>query len=181
MEALLVDLIPHAPQIGLFVRPHIPENRLHAALRDFGSGIATGDVIALYDATLLGNARDGAVFTADQVVFQNNALEPVNHVRYEDIVRVNSRRRLLRGRRVEIDVNRGRATVTVRIDFSGRPAAAEYVARFLHEVVVTPAPPRARPEGTTDVGAVRHALAQLRDRGQLTSSDLRRMLDALGT
>jgi hypothetical protein len=76
------------------------------------------------------------VLTADRIVFQNTDLEPAQEMPYEDIVNVVSKRRLLGGKKVVVDLNAGHATVTHTIDFSGKGQAAEYVARFLHEVMV---------------------------------------------
>ncbi len=140
-------------------------------------------MLALYDATRLGSAKDGAVFLADRVVFQNNDLQPARTVRYEDLVGVRAKRKLLGGREVEIDLNRGRATVTETLDFSGQPGAAEYVERFLQQVLaegVRPGAPPADPTAdASDRQAVEAALDRLVALGRLTTADRQRMLDAL--
>ena len=130
MDALLREYLPHAPKLGLFVAPEIPKAKLSAALGDYATNVQADEVIALYDATRLGSGKDGALFLVDRLVFQNNNLQTPRAIRYDDIVRVDAKRKLLGGRKVEIDVNQGRATVTESIDFSGRPGAAEYVERF---------------------------------------------------
>lgn len=177
MRQLITDLIPHAPQIGLYVDPNLPSDKLKNAIGEFGGAVGTSDVLVLYDATLLGSAKDGAVFTVDRLVFQNNDLEPVHEVRYADIVQVADRRKLIGGRRVVLTVNRGRATFDVQIDFSGRPKAAGYVARFLKEAML-----RAEDEdsGTsTDAAAVRAALERLHQDGVLSRADLDAMLQVI--
>lgn len=180
MKSLLLQLLPHAPQFGLYVVPHIPEDRLRNALGDYARSVQPEDVLALYDATLLGNGKDGAVFTSTGLVFQNNNLEPAQDVRYADLVRVESKRKLLGGQKVLLDVNRGRATFNLAIDFSGRPDAAEYVARFLHEAMLHGAAREmdaGREEITaTDVEALRRALDALHDNGQLSADDRARIL-----
>lgn len=184
MEDLLLDLLPHAPHLGLYVAPSLPDDKVRNAVGDYAGAVAAGDVLALYDATLIGNAKDGAVFLRDRFVFQNNSLEPAQEVRYADVVRVTSKRKLLGGRKVEVDVNRGRATVTLTIDFSGKADAAEYVARFLHEAMLRGTPEEqaeaARGEDTsTDAAAVREALEALHRDGRLARRDLERLLAVL--
>ena len=179
MRALIAELLPHAPRLGLYLAPEIPPDKLRTASRDYAPDVAPADVLALYDATRLGSAKDGALFLADRFVFQNHALQDALSVRYEDVVRVEEKRQLLGGRRVEIDVNRGRATVTESLDFSAHAEAAEYVARLLKEAMLRPpvAPAASAPE--TDLAAVRAALAELERAGSLAAADRRRMLAAL--
>lgn len=190
MQTLVRDYLPQAPQHGLYLAPDIPEDKLRAAIRDYGAGAEPAAVLALYDATRLGSAKDGALFLADRLIYQNNDLTPPQTVRYEDIVRVAEKRQFLGGRKVELDVNRGRATTTHAIDFSGRPDAAEFVARFLHEAMLASArrdaaeaasPAGGEPAGgETDVAAVRRALDRLKGEGKLADADFERLLAALG-
>ena len=184
MDALLRDYLPTAPDLGLYVVPDLPAAKLRAALADYAPEVDAADVIALYDATRLGSAKDGAVFLADRLVFQNNDLQPARTVRYEDVVGVRAKRKLLGGREVQIDLNRGRATVTETLDFSGQPGAAEFVERFLQQVLALGGQPAAAPpadptaEGT-DRRAVEVALDQLLRLGRLTEADRARMLGAI--
>lgn len=187
MDDLIRDLIPHAPQLGLYVDPHVPDDKRRNALGDYGGDLAPDAILALYDATLTGNAKDGALFAADRLVFQNTDLEAPQTVRYRDLVGVTTKRRLLGGRKVILDVNRGRATFQLTIDFSGSSEAAQYVARFLEEAMhrttradmAGPGPPDERADGSTDVEAVRAALADLRASGQLSETDYQRLLAVL--
>ena len=181
MRDLIAELLPHAPRLGLYLAPDIPSDKLRTAIRDYARDVDPAAVLALYDATRLGSAKDGALFLADRFVFQNHALTDALSVRYEDVVRVEEKRQLLGGRRVEIDVNRGRATVTESLDFSAHAEAAEYVARLLKEALLRPATPSSAPApGETDLAAVRAALAELERAGSLAPDDRRRMLEALG-
>lgn len=185
MDALLREYLPTAPDLGLYVVPDIPSSKLSAALNDYAPDVDPEAVLALYDATRLGSAKDGAVFLADRLVFQNNDLQPARAIRYEDIVGVRAKRKLLGGREIAIDHNRARATVTETIDFSGQPGAAEFVERFLQQVMVqaastAPAAPRADPTASqTDRRAVADALDRLVRLGRLTEADRDRMLSAL--
>lgn len=193
------ELLPHAPQVGLFVAPHIPQDKLANALADYAKALSESDVLALFDATLMGSAKDGAVFTADRLIFQNNDLQPVHEVNYHDIIQVDSRRKLLGGRRIVITVNRGRATFELEMDFSGKPDAAEYVLRFLREASlraedVAAGPVRGAARTTsgqsgaggamggasaTDVEAVADALQRLHTDGLISTADMEAVIDLL--
>ncbi len=189
MEDLIKEFIPNASGMGLYVVPQIPDEKLNNAIQDFAHGMNPSEVIALYDATLMGSAKDGALFGADRFIFQNTDLESPQIIRYEDIVRVSTKRRFLSGRKVLLDVNQGRATVTLKIDFSGKPKAAQYVTRFLHEAMmraisdvhdeaVTSAKKRAY--GTkTDADSVISALDELLAARKLSLVDYERLVDLL--
>lgn len=182
--------------------PNIPEDKLGNALKDYARTVSGEDVLALFDATLMGSAKDGAVFTRDRFVFQNNDLEPIHNVRYEDIVQVDSRRKLLGGRRVLLTVNRGQATFEIELDFSGKPKAADFVQRFLREAMLHPgnvatdsareASSSEKPAETghidvrqgakgtaTDKEAVMRTLKDLRDEGLLSTADYSAMIRVL--
>ena len=175
MQRLIRELIPHAPNVGLYVAPDIPARMLERALADYGGGLQASEVLALYDATRLGTGGDGALFAAHQFAFQNTNLERGQTIRYADVVGVQARRRFLGGQYVEIQVNRGRATIPLRIDFSGKPDAAGYVVRFLHEAMLYE-PPADAP-GVTQWSAVESALRILVSEGRLTTEDMERILE----
>ena len=182
MEDLLRDRLPHAPQMGLFVTPDLPGDRLDNALSDYATDVKRAEVLALYDATLSGTGGDGAVFTATRFVFQNNDLQSTQTVRYPDLVgvEVQSRWLGLGGKQVALTVNRGRATFELTMDFSGAPDAASYVADFLDAAMVRDIDfaPAAEPD-TTDTDAVRDALNRLRAEQKLTEADYQRLVDVL--
>lgn len=188
MKDLLQELVPHAPQMGLYVVPHVPDDKRQNALADYGEGLVPEEVLALYDATLTGNAKDGALFAADRFVFQNTDLEAPQTVRYRDLVGVTEKRRWLGGRKVVLDVNRGRATFQLTLDFSGASEAAGYVSRFLEEAMHRSAEADmagmpssgAESDPATDAAAVRAALDALRAEGKLSPADHERLLDVLG-
>lgn len=201
MKDLIRDYIPHAPHMGLYVVPQIDEKKLHNAVEDFGSGVAPEEVIALYDATLMGSAKDGALFTADRFAFQNSNLDAPQVIRYADLVQVEEQKKLIRGHKIRIKVNRGHATVDLLIDFSGKPKAAPYIARFLHEAMVEgaaqemearraevpaehtedhPEPPFPRPGVETDLEAVRAALDELQEQELLSEADWHKLRKAVG-
>ena len=192
MQELVREYLPQAPQHGLYLAPDIPADKLRAAIGDYAQNVESGTVLALYDATRLGSAKDGALFLSDRLVYQNNDLTPAQTIRYEDIVRVDAKRLFLGGRKVELDVNQGRATTTHALDFSGRPDAADFVARFLNEAMLvsarregdarrasSTAEAGARTPAGSDLAAVERVLTELHRAGTLAERDYRRMLDIL--
>lgn len=190
MEKLIREYIPHDPTIGLYVAPDIPFKKLHNALEDYAKKVRRKDVVALYDATLMGSAKDGALFMADRVVFQNNNLEPAYDVRYDDLVQVNLKKKMMGGQRLELSVNRGRATIELELDFSGKAKAAPYVARLLEDVMFRTTEAemarkpvreadRSRQALETDVRVVEETLIALVREGHLLEDDFRDMLRVL--
>jgi len=88
-------------------------------------------------------------------------------------------------------LNRGRATIELAMDFSGKPAAAAFVARFLNEALLRGAAeemdaPDAseedfpRPGETTDLEAVRAALDELHKQKLLPAEDWHKLWRAVG-
>ncbi len=190
MRTLAIDLIPHDPLLGLFVAPDIPSDKLKNAVKDYAKDVRIPEVLALYDGTLLGSAKDGVVFCKERLVFQNNDLQDPQEIRYDDIVRVNLKKRLLRGSVVLLDVNRGRATTEVMVDFSGKPDAAPHVAHFLSEAMLKGvdfgrgknedgADAKGPDKPVTDRHAVEDALDRLQRGGKLTREDKYRLLESL--
>ena len=45
MEDLLRNRLPHAPQMGLFVVPNLPEDRLNNALSDYATEVGRDEEI----------------------------------------------------------------------------------------------------------------------------------------
>lgn len=182
VEDVIRERLPHAPQLGLYVGPNLPESKLENALSDYGTDVDREDVLALYDATLTGTGGDGALFTPDRMVFQNNDFQSVQTVRYRDLVGVEVARRWwgLGGKKVDLSVNRGRATFNLSVDCSGVPEAAEYIADVLHEVMLEGVEFEAQsPAGETDVAAVRQVLGRLRRQQKLTPEDYERLMELL--
>ena len=173
MRTLIQELLPHAPKIGLFVAPEIPAKRLRGATRDYAKNVNSEDILALYDGTFLGNGRDGIVFLADRLIFQNSDLEPSQTIRYQNIVFIESRRSRLRGSYIGMEVNRGRATFSVRLDLSRHPQSLEYMEKFLRRVMLLS---DSTDSEETDWDAVSKALNRLRSEGSLTEVDHQRLM-----
>lgn len=169
MTELVGDLIPHAPQMGLYVAPQIPPDLLRNAVESFGNGAKPDAVLALFDNSIFGNARDGVLLKADGIVFKKSG-QQAHEVRYEDITHVDKKKGFL-SKALHLDVNRGRATFTVTIDVSNNAEALDYLYRFLQEAMLQPVP-----VGATDWEAVQQALLALRCRGLLRHEDYDRLL-----
>lgn len=181
VEELIRERLPHAPQLGLYVVPNLPASKLENALSDYGTHIDRADVLALYDATLSGTGGDGALFTHERVVFQNTDFQSVQTVRYRDLVGVEATRRWwgLGGKKVDLSVNRGRATFDLSLDCSGVPEAADYIADVLHAAMLEGVEFEESAAAETDVAAVRQALERLRRQQKLTDADYERMMELL--
>ena len=136
MERLLKELIPHAPKLGVYVEPHIPGKLLRNAIENYAPAMASVRVLALLDLTFMKNGKDGALLTADRMVFQNTNLEPAQLVRYHDIVGVEKKRKLF-SCKLHLMVNSGRATFRASMDFAGREKAVGYFERFFSESMLT--------------------------------------------
>jgi len=163
--------------MGLWLAPDIPPDKLRAAIGDYARGVAPGEVLALFDGTRFGSARDGILFLADRLVAQASDLEAPRTIRYAEVVGARRRRRLLGGSQVAVELGRGRTTVTETLDFSVHGAAAEHVERFLeHTLLAAPSPAGE----ATDAAAVAAALERLVADGRLNAADRDRMIAALG-
>ncbi len=173
MRSLVQELLPHAPKIGLFVTPEIPSKRLKGATKDYAKKIHPEDIIALYDGTFLGNGRDGAIFLEDRFVFQNSDIESAQTIRYCDIVFVESHQSMMRGSYINIEVNRGRATFSVKLDLSKHPGSMKYIEKLFQKLMIVPESTDAQ---QTDWDAVIGALDVLHAKGQLTESDHQRLI-----
>ncbi len=174
MRSLITDLLPHAPKMGLYVAPDIPEKKLRGAVRDYAKGVHPEDVIALYDGTLLGNGKDGAVFLDDRLIFQNSDFEPAQTVCYRDLVLLGTKQSRLRGTYIEMEVNRGRATFSAKLDLSKHPDSLEYIERLLQKVMLLP---ESSISNETDWNVVSRVLEGLRSSGKLTEADFRRLMN----
>lgn len=179
---LVRERLPHAPQMGLYVVPDLPSGKVQRATSGYASDVRPDEILALYDATLIGTGGNGATFTADRLVFKNHAFQSVQTVRYKDLVGVETAHRWLGlgGKEVQLTVNRGRATFDLTMDFSGAPEAADYVAEVLHDVMIQGVDLDGE-EGPaeTDVEAVRRALDRLRSEQKLADGDYEQLLNVL--
>ncbi len=138
MEKLLKDFFPHAPNLGIYVDPHIPAKLLYNATTDYAPEMDPEKVVVLLDLTLLKNARDGALLGLDRMVFQCTDFERPHVVPYRDIVGVAAKVGFFACKLI-LSVNSGRATYEAAIDFSARGRKTlGYFQRFFEEVQLMP-------------------------------------------
>ena len=175
MEHLVTQFIPHAPKLGLHVYPSIAPKLYRNALRDYAEGVSERDVVALYDNTWLGNGKDGVVFTAQFLVFQNSDLNKPQRVWYREIVNAVMERKRLGGAVLHIDVNTGHTTITESIDFGAHPKALHHVHTFIQEAMRA-VDAQSLDATTTNWPAVQAALLRLRDSNELTIEDYNRLM-----
>jgi hypothetical protein len=133
MRDLVQRLLPHAPDLNLFVAPHIPAKRIEGAMSAYGQTLGE-EPLALFDATLLGNGRSGLLFGATALALQNGVETP-QRVAYRDLIDAAESGNRLFGKKVALTVNRGKATFEATADFSASAGAAEHVVRFLKAAI----------------------------------------------
>ncbi len=111
---------------------------------------------------------------------------------------MNLKKKMMGGQRLELSVNRGRATINLELDFSGKAKAAPFVARLLEDVMFRTteeemardaarsrpresirAVDRERPALETDVRVVEETLIALVREGHLLEDDFRDMMRVL--
>lgn len=180
VETLVRERLPHAPQMGLYVAPDIPEAKLRAARSAYGSGLDE-PALALYDATRFGTGRSGALFGAHRFCFQN-LIETPQHVAYTDLVGIDTRKSLLGGRRLVLVINRARATFEHEMDFSARAEALPYVEAFLREALVHPlaaSPARRETGASAPAAGADEAIALLEQQAAVLTPEQRRRLERL--
>ena len=85
----VIDSLDGFTDSRVFLAGNIPALKLDGAIETYAEDIKKGDVLLLYDNTVLGGAQDGLLLTADAVYWRNMAEDP-EHVRYADIKTVRS-------------------------------------------------------------------------------------------
>ena len=133
MRDLIQRLLPHAPEVKLFVAPHIPEKRLCGAVGAYAQTLGE-QPLAIYDATILGNGRSGMAFGPTAIAFQNS-IETPQRIAYRDLIKAQATGTKFFGRKLDLTINRGQATFETTVDFSANADAADHVARFLNEAI----------------------------------------------
>ncbi|MDY0273146.1 MAG: hypothetical protein RBR37_11660 [Advenella sp.] len=62
---------------NLSVAPNINEKKLNNAVKAFGFTGSPSTVVALYDNTLFGSAKEGILFTGEQLIFRLSSTDPI--------------------------------------------------------------------------------------------------------
>ncbi|WP_299385204.1 hypothetical protein [Helicobacter sp. UBA3407] len=71
---------------GVLIIPGIPENKLNNAIKAFKCEDSMKSIIALYDNTLLGSAKDGLIFTGEKMIFKHD--DRIENIYYAEINQV---------------------------------------------------------------------------------------------
>ena len=64
---LLTEMTPHDPKNRWYLYPQIPQDKLDRAIKKYGAGLRSEDVLALGDNTVFGSATAGCLLTADAI------------------------------------------------------------------------------------------------------------------
>ena len=179
MEHLITQFIPHAPRMGLYVTPAIPPKKLQNAIGDYAPEVLPELVLALYDNTWLGNGKDGILFTSKYMVFQNTDFDAPQQVWYRDMINAVKEEKRWGKAVLYLDVNRGQAIFTERVDFGAKPKALEYVHRFVVEAM-NEIYAKELVQVESDWPVVHVALQRLRDEGHLAQRDFDRLMEHAG-
>jgi hypothetical protein len=59
---------------GIYIVPNIPEKKLNNILTAFKCENSRNNILAIYDNSLLGNAKEGLVFTGERILYNNGEL-----------------------------------------------------------------------------------------------------------
>ncbi len=175
VEELITSLLPYAPDLGLYTAPRIPTRKLQRALKEFAPSVSPRDVLALYDATRMGTAGDGILFTRGALYYQNHNFQEPRTISYREIVGAEIVHSFLKGTRLRVAVNPGHVTATHELDFSVHPKAASYVKRLLDELAILKESDELSSEAT-DWEVVEKTLQSLVEQGLLSSYDFERIL-----
>jgi hypothetical protein len=73
---------------SMFVGDSIPEEKLFNAITAYAPDLSPADVLLLYDATWLGGARNGMIFTADSIYWRINSWTAPRRYFYSEIEEV---------------------------------------------------------------------------------------------
>ena len=177
VASLIQEILPHAPDQGLFKAPDIPPRKLRRAIKNMAPSLKPDQVLALFDATLLRTGGDGVLFAPTGLYYQNNNLQAPQFIPYAHVVGVREKKSLLGGRTLEVDANAGRTIVTHQIDFSAHPDMAAPVRRFLEEAMFV----EEQTSEVTDRKKVQEVLQRLVAEGSLSKEDFRRIMKVLDT
>jgi hypothetical protein len=71
-EKLLAGVAPHDPQNQWYCSPNIPQKKLDRAIRKYGSGLKSDDVLALLDGTVFGSAEMGLLLTTEGIWYRRS-------------------------------------------------------------------------------------------------------------
>lgn len=62
---------------NVFVAPNIPEKKLNGAISSYASSVNPENVIAIFDSTFFGSAKEGILFTGERAIYKRSLLAPI--------------------------------------------------------------------------------------------------------
>jgi len=101
-ERLLARVVPHDPQNQWYCSPNIPQKKLDRAIRKYGSGLKSDDVLALLDGTVFGSAEIGVLLTTEGIWYRRSGKSGA--VRWSEIAEAKP----VGSAEIDITVNGGR-------------------------------------------------------------------------
>jgi hypothetical protein len=84
INVFLKDSLPKAFSEKLYVAPDIPEKKLNNAVGAFGFDVGVNMIVAIYDSTVFGSAKDGILFSGERVIYKAIFEDPITMM-YKDI------------------------------------------------------------------------------------------------
>jgi len=109
-----------AVSTDVFVTPKIPDKKLNNAVKAFNCEDNLDSILAIYDNTLFGSAKEGLVFTGEKIIYKPSSSEPTElhfndfeSVEYIENVTVNEKGKEKREEYIEITLSSGK-TVTLK-------------------------------------------------------------------
>lgn len=70
INIFIKDNIKSISQKNIYISPEIPEKKLNNAIKSFGCENNYESILAIYDDTLFGSAKDGMVFTGEKMIYK---------------------------------------------------------------------------------------------------------------
>ncbi|RKZ74671.1 MAG: hypothetical protein DRQ57_10190 [Gammaproteobacteria bacterium] len=105
---------------NVFVAPEIPGKKLNNAVKAFNCEDNLDSILAIYDNTSFGSAKEGLVFTGEKIIYKPSSSEPTElhfndfeSVEYIENVTVNEKGKEKREEYIEITLSSGK-TVTLK-------------------------------------------------------------------
>lgn len=117
INTFLKDNIKAVSSSNVFVAPSIPEKKLNNAVKSYNLTNGVNAIIAIYDNTLFGSAKEGIVFTGEKIILKEIFEEPVEliftdfeSVKYIEDISVNDKGKESKKEYVDINLKNGTTT-----------------------------------------------------------------------
>jgi hypothetical protein len=77
-------LLMDKPMTGIYLEPNIPPKKLSNAISSYAPDVLESSIVALYDCTVFGGAKEGLLITSAGFYFKESSSEPVS-IKFNDI------------------------------------------------------------------------------------------------